>query len=206
MGSANLDDLIPSLSFLRKRRMQTLQLRNQPMMNFTSSRNVNRRRKCVVGALPHVHMVVRVNRLDLRQSIAPKNLNGSVRDDFIDVHIARCSRTRLEHVDRKLIIHFAVNDVLASFTHRSHLLGCQRILSRTRQFPKRIVRCSTSQFHTPHRSNQRNRKWPSRNWEIFYCPLRLSAVVSMGGNKHFSHRIDFGTKFRHCWGPKGKKV
>lgn len=49
----------------------------------------------VVTALTHVDMVIGVNRL-LRAKLTTKDLNGSVGDDLVDIHVTLGSATSLE--------------------------------------------------------------------------------------------------------------
>ena len=69
--------------------MESLELRNQPRMDFISGRDMDGRRERVVGALAHIYMVVRMDRLDLVETVASEDLDRSIRDHFVDVHVAR---------------------------------------------------------------------------------------------------------------------
>ena len=81
-------------------------------MNGTGDGNMNRRGKRVIGALPHVDMVIRMNRFFQLETIPARDLNGSVRDHFVDIHVARGSRTGLKHVDGEFRVEFSFNHFL----------------------------------------------------------------------------------------------
>ena len=89
--STDLDDAVPSFRLLGERGMESLELWDQSGVDLICRRDMDRRREGVVGTLSHVDMVVRMDRLDLVEPISSQDLNRSIRDHFVDVHVARCS-------------------------------------------------------------------------------------------------------------------
>ena len=123
--------------------------------------NMNRSWESVVGTLPHVHVIVWMNRFFRSKPVAASDLYRSITDHFVDVHVAGSSGTRLEHVDRKLAVQFAIDHVLASVEHRFNLRIVQRIFAGAAQFVQIAVRDPASQFDSPHRSDHRRRHLPA---------------------------------------------
>ena len=60
----------------------------------------------IVRRLPHVDMVVRVNRL-FAAFFAAQQFDGAVGNHLIHIHIGLCARTRLPHHQWKLVIPLA---------------------------------------------------------------------------------------------------
>ncbi len=78
----------------------------------TRDGDVDCRREGVVGALPHVDVVVGVDRLVLGEAVAAEDLDRPVGDDFVGVHVARRPRSGLEDVDREFAVELAGGDFL----------------------------------------------------------------------------------------------
>ncbi len=66
----------------------------------------------VVGRLPHVDVVVRVDRLVHALFSAQRDI-GQVGDDFVGVHVVAGARARLEAVHYELVQIFPLQDALA---------------------------------------------------------------------------------------------
>ena len=74
--------------------------------------HVNRRGKDVVRALPHVHVVVRMDRLFAGEAVAAGKFDRPIGDHLVGVHVARRARAGLIDIDGKLVVetpvgHFA---------------------------------------------------------------------------------------------------
>ena len=65
---------------------------------------MNGGREHIVRGLPHVDVVVGVDRLLLVEAIAAGHLDGAVTDDLVGVHIGRGARAGLVDVDGELIV------------------------------------------------------------------------------------------------------
>ena len=74
-------------------------------------RNLVQRNLRIVGALAHVDMVVRVNR-SLASKLSSHNLDGSVGDDLVDVHVRLGSRSGLEDDEGEVVDEFTRDDLV----------------------------------------------------------------------------------------------
>ena len=88
--------------------------------------NVDCSGKSIIGALPHVNVIVRVNRLFACKSIPPCAFDCTIANDFVRVHVATGSRTSLEDINRKLRIPFSVCNFQAGRQQSFHLLFVER--------------------------------------------------------------------------------
>lgn len=64
----------------------------------------------IVAALAHVNVIVGVHRL-LRTTLASEDLNGTVGNDLVHVHVALSTATGLEDDQRELINELARDDL-----------------------------------------------------------------------------------------------
>src|SRR5450432_1902555 len=71
--------------------------------------DVNRRWNHVVARLPHVDVIVRMNRLT-RANPIPSQLAAAVRDDFVSVRVRARAGTGLKNVERKMLVELALHD------------------------------------------------------------------------------------------------
>ena len=76
------------------------------MRGFNGSRNVHGCREGIVRRLPHVDMVVWVNRF-FAAFFAAQQFDGAIGNHLIHIHIGLCARTRLPHHQWKLVVPFA---------------------------------------------------------------------------------------------------
>ena len=67
----------------------------------------------IVGALTAVAMVVRRAELII-SLLVTHNLEGTVSDYLVGVHVDRCTSTTLYHVDREVLMPLAFDDFTAS--------------------------------------------------------------------------------------------
>ena len=80
--------------------------------------DVHRRRKRVVRGLTHVDVVVRVDGI-LRADDAAEQLDGTVRDHLVDVHVGLRSTAGLEHDEREVLVERAGNHLVRRLTNRA---------------------------------------------------------------------------------------
>jgi hypothetical protein len=170
---------------------------SKSFLDFAGNRHVNRRGERVVRALSHVHVVVRVDRLLGQEPIAATDLDRPIRDDLVDVHVARRAGTGLKHVDGKLAVEFSIGHLATGGQQRFDLLRLKRILARPRQFVEVSVGHRAGVLHVPHRMDQRRRQRPTGNRKVLDGSLRLSAVVGLGGNEHIAHRVTLSSGVGH---------
>lgn len=78
----------------------------------------------VVGALRHVDMVVRVNGL-LAAQLSTQDLDGSVGDDFVDVHVGLGTGSSLENDQREVVDELSGDDLIGSLADGVDDLGVE---------------------------------------------------------------------------------
>ncbi len=113
MRSTNLEDRVKRLGFVQQPAMQSFKRRQQLPSDLHAHRHMNRRGKCVVGALTHIYMVIRMDRFFGIKSISAGQFNCPIRNDFIGIHITGGAASGLIHINRKLIIKFPVGNLSA---------------------------------------------------------------------------------------------
>jgi hypothetical protein len=104
----------------------------------------------------------------------------------------------LKNIDWELVVHFAIDDLLARLEHGLNLLYLQRVFPRASELAKIVVRRSARQFHAGHGSDERGWKGPSGDGEILDGALGLGAVVGICRYEDFAHGVDFGAELGHC--------
>ncbi len=195
--AADLDDVVPLFGFVGQRVGKSLQGGNQVVLDFHGHRHVDRRGEDVVGALAHVDVVVRVYRLLRPKAVAAQDLDRPVGDHLVDVHVAGGAGTGLEHVDRKLAVVNPLDHLAASLQHGRHLGVVQRVLARSGQLAQVPIGDAAGVLDQAHGVDQRGRQGPAGDRKILHRALRLCAVVRLGGNLHFAHRVPLDAEITH---------
>ena len=95
---------------------------------------MNRRWKSIVGTLPHVHVIVGVDRFGFGKPIATIDFDRPVGDHFVDVHVTGRSRAGLKDVNWELVIELSIDDVLGGGEHRVDLFCAERVFAGFSQF------------------------------------------------------------------------
>ena len=110
------------------------QRRQQLVLDRQGNREMNRRGKHVVGALPHVDVIVGMDRLDGGEAIAPRQLNRPIGNHLVDVHVRRGAGAGLKDVDGELVVEAAVGDFSGGGDQGVNLGGGERASTRIPQF------------------------------------------------------------------------
>ena len=79
------------------------------MVDLLSYGNVHRGRECVIRALAHIYVVIRVNRF-FRPHFTAHHFNSAVRDYFIGIHVALCARACLKDNKREMLYQCPFDD------------------------------------------------------------------------------------------------
>ena len=108
MGAADFHDTAKFLRFGVERVAEFFNSRKQAARRFHGGSDMHGGGKSVVGRLRHVHVVVGVNGL-LGAHLATSNLDGAVRDDFIDVHVSLRATSGLPDAQGEVLVQFAGN-------------------------------------------------------------------------------------------------
>ena len=117
MSSSDLHNGIEFLRLCFERRLKLSQRGNQRPLDGFQRRNVHRGGNDVVAGLPHVDVIVRMNRI-LRTDDSAEHLDGTIGNDFVRVHVRGGSRTGLEDIENKVLIELAVDHFLGGFDDR----------------------------------------------------------------------------------------
>ena len=189
--------LSQSFAFFASAVVQSSQRRQECLFDLHRGCHMDRRGERVVGALPHVHVVVGVNQLFLGHSVAAGDLGGPIADHFVDIHVAAGAAAGLKDVNRELVGQLSLGDFGRGLQHGVDLAIDQRVLPGAGQFPQVAVGHAAGILHHPHGRNHRRRQSPSADREILNRTLGLCAVVSIGGNADFAHRVTFRSVFSH---------
>ena len=69
----------------------------------------------------HIDIIIGVQKLIFTLCVS-HDLQTTVGDHLVDVHVGRCSRTTLDHVFHKLVLELAADDFITSRNNRIHLI------------------------------------------------------------------------------------
>ncbi len=158
---------------------------------------MNGGREHVVGRLPHVHVVVGMDRLFFRESIAANDFDRAVGDDFIGVHIARSAGAGLENIERELAIEFAFDNFAAGLEQGIDVLGADGVFAGAGELAEITVGDGGRVFDQAEGMDQLGGQRLAGDGEVFDGALGLSAVVSLGRDVDLAHRIVFNAVVGH---------
>ena len=111
VGAANFDNAVPRLGLSRQPALQIFERRQQTPGEFLGAGDVHGGGKRIVRRLGHVAMVVGVDRF-FRSHLATHDLDRTVRQDLVDVHVGLGAGTGLPHHQREITVELAGNDVI----------------------------------------------------------------------------------------------
>ena len=168
---------------------QALQRRQQLFRDRQAGGHMNGGRKHIVGGLPHVHVVVGMNRLALVETVAAGQLDGPIADDLVGVHVRGCAGTGLVDVHGELIVELAGRNLAGRLYDR---LGDCRL-----ELAEIAVGDGGSRLDQAQRPDQSLRQRLAGDGKIFDGTLGLSTVVSLGGNLDVAHGVFFDAEVSH---------
>lgn len=125
MGTADLDDLLELVDLLLESVAQALQRRQQSTLELQDGGNVHRSGEGVVGRGGHVDVVVGVDGL-LGAHGATQDLNGTVRDNLVAVHVGLGAGAGLPHDQGEVVEQLALGDLGGGLLDRLTNLGVCR--------------------------------------------------------------------------------
>ena len=182
--ASGLDDVIELSPFGSERITQRLECAQQPV-ELRQRRQANVRRDRVVGALRHVHVIVRMHG-GVRPPLPAEQLIGAVREHFVHVHVVRGPRAGLVRIDDELI------RVLAS----KHFIRClyDGIGETCVETTGLLVR-ERSGLLDPHLRDDERPLWTqAADGEVFAGAQRLNAVQRVGGDLFRAEGVLFGAE------------
>ena len=200
VSAADLDHLVPLVGLVLQRVGEPLECRDELVADPFGDRDMDRGGEHVVGALPHVDMVIGVDRFLGSKPVALNQFDCTVGDDLVDVHVARGARAGLEDVDGELVIEFSVDDFLAG-GHQGLDLGLvERRFAAVGQFAEVTVGDGRGQFDSAESVHQFGGKFPATDRKVVDGSLGLCSVVGLSGDLDVAHRVVFGAEFCHRGG------
>ena len=149
MGAADLDDVPKFFRLLFERAVQFLERGDETILQLFRRADVNGGWDHVVARLPHVDVVVRVNRI-LRADRFAGELAATIRDDFVRVRVRARAGTGLENVERKMFVEFSLDH----FFRRLHDEGGAMRVEQT----EIVIRLRGGPFDQTERANERPAK------------------------------------------------
>ncbi|EEQ39392.1 conserved hypothetical protein [Clavispora lusitaniae ATCC 42720] len=197
VGSTNLDDVLEFLSLAVQRVTQSLQLRKQSVVDFSDSRNVHNGREGVVRRSRHVTVVIWVHWF-LGAQFTAQDLNGSVGDNLISVHVTSGTRTGLEHNQWKVVVQFTFGNFGGCLLDGTSDLRVQSAVA--------FVDNSSSFLQDTKSSDNRNWHTSSRaaDLEVHFRSGGLGTIVLGGVNLDLTKSVGFdsggGLHERRCGG------
>ena len=166
-----------------------VQGRNQPLADRLGHRHVDRRGEHVVGALPHVHVVVGMDRLLRVEAIAAGQLDRPIGDHLVDVHVRRGAGAGLVDVDRELVVELALGDFAGSGKQGLDLLVAQGVLARAGQLAQVAVGHGGGPLHQGEGMDQLAGHGLAGDGEVFHGPLRLGPEIGLGRQADFAQGV-----------------
>ena len=183
MRPADLEDFVKFHRLPFQRFRQTIQRRNQAFPDRHRRGDVDSGGKRIVGGLPEVHVIVRVN---------PQGgieLAAAVGDHLVHIHVRRGAGTCLIDINRKLRVMVTVHDFGCDFGNQPRHRGLQQ--------SKFAVGFRRGFFDETIRVDEFRGQDRARDREIENRPLRRRAVERIRRDFHFSHGVFLDPCFFH---------
>ena len=109
--AAYLDQILPTCRLGRERLVEPLELRQQLVMDLLHRRDVHGGGKAVVRRLPHVDVVVGMDRL-FGADLAAEDLDSAIGDDLVHVHVGLGAGAGLPHHQREIAGEPTLDDLI----------------------------------------------------------------------------------------------
>ena len=183
MGAADLDDVPEFRSPSRRARACSFSSAGmRQCLELLRGADVDGGRDDVVARLPHVDVIVRVNRLARADRFAGQ-LAAAIRDDLVRVRVRARAGAGLENVEREMLVELA-------FDHFLGRLHDERAAMRVEQ-AEIVIGLRGGPFDQAERANERPGKAIAADRKIQDRALGGSAVKRGLRDGHFAHRILF---------------
>src|SRR5689334_24467903 len=119
---------------------------------------------------------------------ATRELNRTVRDHLVGVHVGLRSTAGLPDSQRKVLVEFSFNDLIASLHDQLRLI--------VREFAELFIDERRGFLENAERANHLTRHPVIADIEMMKRALRLSPPVAITGNLDCTHRVGFYSGFR----------
>ena len=198
MGAADFDDLVPGGGFFCERVVEFFQSRGQIVFDRHGDGDVNGRGEHVVGRLPHVHVVVGMDRLGLRTKRSPPMIS-----------MARLAITSLAFMLLEVpepVWKMSSGNSLSNLPSATSRQACSSastcfslsgFLPEPVSLPRSRLATAAAYFTKPEGVNQFRRQRLAGDGKVFDGALGLGAVIGLGGNADIAHRVVFGAEVGH---------
>ena len=193
MGAPGLDDVGERGRPVLEGGRELLQGGQECVRDLPVCRHVDGGREHVVRALPHVHVVVRMDAGPLPARLA-EELQGAVGDHLVGVHVGRGPRPGLEDVDHELAIE-------PTFRHFRRGADDRLGLARAEEAQVR-VHARAGRLDRPQRLDEAPGEAESRDGKVLDRARRLRPVVRVGGHRHLSHAVALDAGVGHGAPPR----
>src|SRR5271170_670233 len=157
--------------------------RQKPARSLRGSGDVHRSRKCVVRRLRHINVIVRMNGL-LAAHFSARNLDGAVRNHFVDVHVRLRAAAGLPDAQRKMLMQLPGNHLIRRLSNQIDLFF--------RKFPQIAIYKRGGLLQDAEAANQLAGHGVFAYGEMDQGARRLCAVVAIQRNLDFAHAVRFG--------------
>lgn len=142
VSSTNLDDLFELLNLLLQRISQALQRGKKSLFEFEDCGNVHDGGEGIVGGRGSVNVVVGMDRL-FGAHLATEDLNCTVRDDLVGIHVGLCAGTGLPDDQGEVVHHLSRCNLSSSLLDG---LSDRRVCRIQRSVDARIFSSSRALF------------------------------------------------------------
>jgi hypothetical protein len=132
VSTANLDNVVEVVDLDLESVTEGLQGRQKGLLELDDGGDVHNGREGVVGGGGHVDVVVGVNGL-LGAHFPAENLNGTVGDNLVGVHVGLSARTSLPDDQREVVQQLALSDLSGGLLNSLTNLG---VCSKLTTYPK----------------------------------------------------------------------
>ena len=197
LGAPHLQDVLEFLGLCLESAAQQRHRVHQPE-NAEIGRDLQRRRIDVVGALAHVDVFVGMQELVLAPLMAHE-LQRTVGDDLVGVHIGGGAGAALNHVNHELVVQPARSDLIAGMDN-----GVAPLLVQQRQLVVCHCRGLLDAGERPHEIGV-DGDCRARDRKILQRAQRVDAVIATGRNVPFAEQVVFEPRLwcGHDFGSSG---
>jgi len=110
VSATNLDDVCELVPLGSELVSESLQLGQESLVNLKHSCDVHDGWESIIGRLGAIHVVIWV--YHFRAELTSKDLNRTVRDDFVGVHVRLCARSSLPNNQREVVVQLVLSNLV----------------------------------------------------------------------------------------------
>lgn len=186
MSSANLDDVLEVDRFLSQHFSEALEVWNQELIHLCHCSDMHDSGESVVGTLASVAVVVGVDHFGAQ--FASEDLDCSIGNDLVGVHVGLSSGACLPHNEWEVIIMLSLSDLVCCLNDGLADLWVQAELKVC------LGSCFLQHSEGPHDWKRHSFSLAS-DLEVHERPLGLSTPVSVGRHLKLSEGVGLCSEF-----------